>query len=93
MEELNKEIIENKINNIMKDMNDYMLYKSLKLNSEKTEILIFRKKRNEQNMICPKSFNINNNIIETKENIKILGCIMDKNLSLKNQITVHSKEM
>ena len=82
---LNKKELENKISSIFEDINRYMINKHLKLNQDKTEILFISRNKN-----ISKNFNnikINETIINFKSAITSIGCIIDKEFSMNEQIS------
>ena len=74
-----------KINSVIDSVKDWMQYKQLKLNDEKTEFMLVGKKDTlryfgDDNMI------INGNEIHIVESVRDLGVSLDSNLTLKSQI-------
>ena len=59
---------------------DYFLYNSLKLNSEKTEFIVFG------TLSAAESIKVDNHIIKEVENVKYLGVILDKKLLYQQQV-------
>ncbi|HBK72410.1 MAG TPA: hypothetical protein DDZ39_12280 [Flavobacteriaceae bacterium] len=74
-----------KVKNVMQDIKTWMSKKYLKLNEKKTEIIIYGSKTN-LNKINKNDFKIDNLDIKLKANIKNIGCILDENLNMSNQI-------
>ena len=70
----------------MKDIKDWMRQKQLKLNEDKTECLIVGKKGDLRRLEDIGSLNIDGNDISVTKSVKDLGVMLDKNLSMKEQI-------
>ena len=79
------EAIQHKINILMDEIETYMLFKHLKLNSEKTEIIHIN--NNSRVNLKFKFLNINDNCIKIKTSIKSIGYIIDNELNMKEQIS------
>ena len=75
-----------KMKDIMKDIKDWMRQKQLKLNEDKTECLIVGKKGDLRRLEDIGSLNIDGNDISVTKSVKDLGVMLDKNLSMKEQI-------
>ena len=84
------EEIQEKINRLIKEIQNYMLLKHLKINPEKTEIMhICRKHRLNINL---NSINVNNSEIELKRMIKSIGFIIDMEFNMNEQISATIKK-
>ena len=85
IDHINETYIKNKIQLLMIDIEKYMLNKSLKLNTEKTNIMVFSgKSKPKVENLC---LNICGNNIKILNELKILGCTMDNHIELKNHIS------
>ena len=71
---------------ILKDIKEWMNQKQLKLNEDKTECLIVGKKGDLKRLGDIQSLNIDGNDIIISKSVKDLGVLLDKNLSMKEQI-------
>ena len=74
------------IDNILKDIKEWMNNKKLKLNEGKTEVLLIGAKQNVQVYNDVNSVLIGNNRFELKDSVKDLGLRIDKGLTLNEQI-------
>lgn len=70
-----------KLNQDMKNVNEWLKMNKLKLNESKTKIMEIN---TNSNII----FKVNNEKIEKVNQIKYLGFVIDKNLNFKNHISV-----
>ena len=75
-----------KLRDIMRDIKEWMEMKQLKLNEDKTECMIVRKKGDLRRWENLQSLNIDGNDIGITKTVKNLGVILDSNLSMKEQI-------
>ena len=82
---MSKENIQHKIGSILSDINNYMLIKHLKLNKDKTEILYINGKHQLNNHF--NNITINDQIFHTKSSIKSIGCVIDKDFNMNDQIS------
>lgn len=80
-----KQITED-IKSVMTDIKIWMLQKYLKLNTEKTELIIIGQKRKLVEVPF-KKINLEKTEIELKTSIKNVGCILDENLTMDKHTT------
>jgi hypothetical protein len=87
---LSIEDIQQKINDLMNDIQVYMTLKHLKLNSDKTEIMHLSHKPRLNLKL--NRININDDCINLKMAIKSIGYIFDREMNMKEQITTTIKK-
>lgn len=78
-----------KIENCLADIDLWMTFNKLKLNKDKTELLIFHSKFRAQPAFPPLIFG--NERITPSDSVKNIGAILDKTLSLSSQINAMCK--
>ena len=76
--------IEN-INEVLKSVKEWMDFKHLKLNENKTEYMLIGKK-DSLRILSGTNITINGNVVQTAERVKDLGVTIDSNLTLNSQI-------
>ena len=75
-----------KIDEIMKDIKEWMMVKKLKLNEDKTECMLFGSTRTLKKFEQLKNITIGSSTINITTVVKNLGVLINNNLSMKNQI-------
>lgn len=75
-----------KIKSVVEKVQNWMSRRKLKLNTDKTEIIIIGSEYQLQNLNFPAFCNLNNDKITFKNDVRNLGVIFDKNLSMKNHL-------
>ena len=75
-----------KIKSVVEKVQNWMSRRKLKLNTDKTEIILIGSEYQLQNLNFPTFCNLNNDEIKIKDEVRNLGVIFDKNLSMKNHL-------
>ena len=75
-----------KIRSVVEKVQNWMNRRKLKLNTDKTEIILIGSEYRLQNLNFPASCNFNDDEITIKNEVRNLGVIFDKNLSMKNHL-------
>ena len=74
----------NRIQDFISEISVWMSQNALKINEDKTKLIIFRKKQNQLNEV---NLSIGNNVIPCEESIKILGVTLDCELNMEKHVT------
>ena len=75
------------IQECVKDVKSWMTYNKLKLNDEKTEVLIVASPRASLSNPLPDSLVVGSSTVSVCSSARNLGVIIDSNLSMKNQVS------
>ena len=75
-----------KIKSVIQKVQHWMSCRKLKLNTDKTEIILIGSEYQLQNLDFPAFCNLNTDCIFIKDEVRNLGVIFDKSLSMKNHL-------
>ena len=75
-----------KIDRVIQNVKNWMTGKKLKLNSDKTEIMIVGSSSQLNRLECTEYLTLDNSEIKLSDSVRSLGVILDKNLSMKCQL-------
>ena len=75
-----------KIKFVIEKVQDWMSSRKLKLNTDKTEIMLVGTDYHSQNLNFPAFCHLNSNDIQIKNEVRNLGVIFDSNLSMKSHL-------
>ena len=75
-----------KVKSVVEKVQDWMCRRKLKLNAEKTEIMLIGSEHQLENLRFPPNCILNNDCIPIKNEVRNLGVIFDKHLTMRNHL-------
>ena len=81
-----------KLAHCVHDVQNWMFANKLKLNQDKTDFIIFASPAHQRNLRNV-SLHLNEHTITPSDTVKVLGCVLDKHMSMTDQVTSVSKSV
>ena len=82
-----------RLSNCVKDIQNWMFVNKLKLNQDKTEFIIFASPAHHRKLQHVALHLDDHTTISPSDSIRLLGCVLDKHMSMTDQVTSVSKSV